>query len=82
MLHDHVVLLTIQAADVPTVADEDRLHIEHLPSGFYRRLAWYGYMETPNVPKAMRCPLNAPSGLTLGGRPDRLRALGTCCDYG
>jgi KUP system potassium uptake protein len=62
-LHEHVVLLTIQAADVPTVADEDRLLIEHLPSGFYRLVAWYGYMETPNVPKAMR--LAAGFGLPL-----------------
>jgi len=63
MLHEHVVLLTIQAADVPTVADEDRLRIEHLGSGFYRLMAWYGYMETPNVPKAMR--LAAGFGLPL-----------------
>lgn len=63
MLHEHVVLLTIKAADVPTVADEDRLRIEHLPSGFYRLVAWYGYMETPNVPKAMR--LAAGFGLPL-----------------
>ncbi|MCU0591483.1 MAG: KUP/HAK/KT family potassium transporter [Desulfobacterales bacterium] len=54
MLHEHVVLLTIRAADTPTVADEDRLRIERLPSGFYRLVAWYGYMETPNVPKVMR----------------------------
>jgi KUP system potassium uptake protein len=45
------------------VADEDRLRIEHLPSGFYRLVAWYGYMETPNVPKAMR--LAASFGLPL-----------------
>jgi KUP system potassium uptake protein len=63
MLHEHVVLLTLQAADVPAVADEDRLRIEHLPSGFYRLVAWYGYMETPNVPKAMR--LAACFGLPL-----------------
>ena len=63
MLHDHVVLLTIQAADLPTVADEDRLRIEHLSSGFYRLVAWYGYMETPNVPKVMR--LAAGFGLPL-----------------
>ena len=52
MLHDHVVLLTIQAADAPAVADGDRLRIERLSHGFYRLVAWYGYMETPNVPKA------------------------------
>jgi KUP system potassium uptake protein len=63
MLHEHVVLLTIRAADTPTVADEDRLRIERLPAGFYRLVAWYGYMETPNVPKVMR--LAACFGLPL-----------------
>jgi KUP system potassium uptake protein len=63
MLHEHVVLLTLQAADTPTVADGDRLRIEHLPSGFYRLVAWYGYMETPNVPKVLK--LAACFGLPL-----------------
>jgi KUP system potassium uptake protein len=63
MLHEHVVLLTIQSADTPTVADEDRLRFERLPSGFYRLVAWYGYMETPNIPKTMR--LAACFGLPL-----------------
>ena len=63
MLHEHVVLLTIQAADAPAVADEDRLRIERLPSGFYRLVAWYGYMETPNVPKVLK--LAACFGLPL-----------------
>jgi KUP system potassium uptake protein len=63
MLHEHVVLLTIRSAETPTVVDEDRLRIERLPSGFYRLVAWYGYMETPNVPKIMR--LAACLGLPL-----------------
>lgn len=63
MLHEHVVLLTLRAADSPAVADEDRLRIERLPSGFFRLVAWYGYMETPNVPKVMR--LAACFGLPL-----------------
>ncbi len=54
VLHEHVVLLTIRAADAPSVAELDRLRIERLPSGFYRLVAWYGYMETPNVPKALK----------------------------
>jgi KUP system potassium uptake protein len=63
MLHEHVVLLTIQAADAPVVADEDRLRIERLASGFYRLVAWYGYMEAPNVPKVLK--LAACFGLPL-----------------
>ena len=63
MLHEHVVLLTIRAADAPAVADEDRLRIERLPAGFYRLVAWYGYMQTPNVPKVLK--LAACFGLPL-----------------
>jgi KUP system potassium uptake protein len=63
MLHEHVVLLTIQAADSPAVADEDRLRIERLSSGFYRLVAWYGFMEAPNVPKVLK--LAAGLGLPL-----------------
>jgi KUP system potassium uptake protein len=63
MLHEHVVLLTIQAADTPKVADEDRVRFEKLPAEFYRLIAWFGYMETPNIPKIMR--LAACFGLPL-----------------
>jgi KUP system potassium uptake protein len=63
VLHEHVVLLTIKAADTPAVAEEDRLRIERRPAGFYRLAAWYGYMETPNVPNIMR--LAACFGLPL-----------------
>jgi KUP system potassium uptake protein len=63
MLHEHVVLLTIHAADTPAVHEEDRLRVERLPQGFYRLIAWSGYMETPSVPKLMR--MAATLGLPL-----------------
>jgi KUP system potassium uptake protein len=63
ILHEQVVLLTIQAADVPAVADDQRVHLEELGQGFYRLTALYGYMESPNVPRIMR--LAAASGLSV-----------------
>jgi KUP system potassium uptake protein len=54
MLHDQVVLLTIQGADVPLVADENRLTVQRLSAGFYRLVALYGYMESPNVPHVLK----------------------------
>jgi KUP system potassium uptake protein len=54
ILHEHVVLLTIQSTDVPTVEDDQRVRLEDLGQGFYRLIALYGYMETPNVPKIMK----------------------------
>ena len=63
MLHDHVVLLTIQATDVPTVADDERVHMEELGQGFFRLTATYGYMENPSIPKIMQ--LAAGCGLRV-----------------
>lgn len=63
ILHDHVVLLTIQSADVPAVADDQRVRLEDLGQGFYRLTALYGYMETPNVPRIMN--LAAKCGLPV-----------------
>ena len=63
MLHDQVVLLTIQATDVPTVDDDERVHMEELGQGFYRLTATYGYMENPSIPNIMR--LAAGCGLQV-----------------
>ena len=63
MLHEHVVLLTIQSADTPVVKEEERLRVERLPQGFYRLVAWSGYMESPSVPRLMR--MAAALGLPL-----------------
>jgi KUP system potassium uptake protein len=63
MLHDHVVLLTIQATDVPAVADDERVHVEELGQGFFRLTATYGYMENPSIPKIMQ--LAAGCGLRV-----------------
>lgn len=50
LLHEQVVLLTIQGAEVPFVPDENRLSVQQLAAGFHRLVAQYGYMESPNVP--------------------------------
>ena len=53
MLHEQVVLLSIVSTEVPEVADETRLTVEPLPEGFFRAIARYGYMETPDVVKVI-----------------------------
>lgn len=58
MLHERVVLLSVQSAEVPTVAVEERLKVEELGHGFYRFIAFYGFMETPNVPEVLRMASN------------------------
>ncbi|MBI4798912.1 MAG: potassium transporter Kup [Desulfarculus sp.] len=54
VLHEKVVFLTMLSADVPTVPEAERLQLEDLGQGFYRLLAWHGFMETPNVPRILR----------------------------
>jgi KUP system potassium uptake protein len=54
VLHEQVVLLTIETRNDPTVARERRIEIFPLGHGFWRVLAYYGFMETPNVPDIMR----------------------------
>jgi KUP system potassium uptake protein len=54
VLHERVLLLTIQVKDYPSVPDEERVRFEELGQGFHRVLVHYGFMETPNVPHIMR----------------------------
>jgi KUP system potassium uptake protein len=51
VLHEHVVLLTIEVPDVPSVAAEQRSQIIHLGKGVHRVVLHYGFMEQPDVPR-------------------------------
>jgi KUP system potassium uptake protein len=53
VLHEHNVILTIVTADTPRVSEEDRVVISHVSQYFNRVALKFGYMETPNVPKAL-----------------------------
>jgi KUP system potassium uptake protein len=54
VLHEQVVLLTILTSNEPAVPPEQRLELLQLTAGFWRLIAHYGFMETPNVPEIMR----------------------------
>jgi KUP system potassium uptake protein len=49
VLHRQVVLLTLQAEEIPQVPRKERIRLEELGNGFYRLVARYGFMEDPNV---------------------------------
>ena len=51
VLHEHVVLLTIEVGDEPYVAAAQRAEISHLGKGFHRVTLHYGFMEQPDVPR-------------------------------
>ncbi len=53
VLHEHVVILTVQALDVPRAPEEQRLRIEPLKLGFCRLKVNYGFMEEPDLPRAL-----------------------------
>lgn len=54
VLHDQVILLTVTTEDVPRVPASRRLEVEPLDLGFYRLTVRYGFMQSPNVPVALR----------------------------
>ncbi len=53
VLHQTNLVLTVAFLDVPTVANEQRLHIKEIGSGFWQVKCDYGFMEMPNIPKAL-----------------------------
>jgi KUP system potassium uptake protein len=53
VLHEHNVILTIKTADTPRVTDDERVRIQKISPLFNRVTLRFGYMETPNVPKAL-----------------------------
>jgi KUP system potassium uptake protein len=53
VLHEKNVILTIQSAGTPRVDPADRVRIERLSDIFSRIVLRFGFMESPNVPKAL-----------------------------
>jgi KUP system potassium uptake protein len=53
VLHDRVILLTVRIADMPYVAEENRMDFDDLGQGFYRLIIHYGFMEDPDVPAVL-----------------------------
>ena len=53
VMHEHNVILTIVTADTPRVPDEDRVQFTPLSEHFARVSLKFGYMDEPNVPKAL-----------------------------
>jgi KUP system potassium uptake protein len=52
-LHERVVLMHVATQDVPHVPDEQRLEITGLGKGFYTLRLRYGFMDQPNVMRAL-----------------------------
>ena len=53
VLHEKNIILTVHTADRPRVSDEQRVVMEPISDDFKRLTITYGFMETPNVPRAL-----------------------------
>ncbi|QEN88420.1 potassium transporter Kup [Labrys sp. KNU-23] len=52
-LHEKVAILTIETTDDPIVPGGGRVSIEEISASFTKMKVQFGYMESPNVPKAL-----------------------------
>ena len=83
VLHERVVLLTVETADIPRVPDCDRVHIEPLDYGFFRVRLSYGFMDDPDIPAALaRCadlgmPFDMMTTSFFLGRETLVRSIGS-----
>jgi KUP system potassium uptake protein len=53
VLHEHNVILTIETAQTPRVDPADRVRMENISDKFSTVRLRFGFMESPNVPKAL-----------------------------
>jgi KUP system potassium uptake protein len=53
VLHERNVVLTVRTVETPRVNDEDRVRTQAINADFKKVEIFYGFMESPNVPKAL-----------------------------
>jgi KUP system potassium uptake protein len=81
VLHERTVLMMVETEDIPLVSDRERLEIHDLGNGFLTIRTRYGFMEQPNVMRALaqcaqhKLHFNPMDTSFVIGR-DKLRASG------
>jgi KUP system potassium uptake protein len=53
MLHETVILLSVQTPGIPEVSRDHIVQFKALGQGFYRVVAHYGFMQSPNIPDVL-----------------------------
>jgi KUP system potassium uptake protein len=53
VLHERVVIMTVRTRDIPRVPEEERLEIRHLDGNFHAITVEYGFLDQPNIPRAL-----------------------------
>jgi KUP system potassium uptake protein len=53
ILHDRNIVLHVRFEDMPLVPRSERIVLADLGNGFYSMVVRYGFMNTPDIPKAL-----------------------------
>ncbi len=53
VLHDHVLLLSVETEDVPYVPTEERIQVKELGHGLKEARVRYGFAQNPHIPAAL-----------------------------
>ena len=53
VLHERVLLVSVKTADVPETSASERVRVIPLGQNFWRVIASYGFMQSPNVPQVL-----------------------------
>jgi KUP system potassium uptake protein len=53
VLHERVMLLKVVTKDVPWVSEGERLELHPIGNEFYKVIVRYGFMDKPDIPKAL-----------------------------
>jgi KUP system potassium uptake protein len=64
VLHERVIVLTVQTTPTPHVAPEERFSVEPMGKDLFNARLRYGFMDEPNVPEALA--LAAEQGFPAG----------------
>jgi KUP system potassium uptake protein len=73
VLHEKVILMSVVTEEIPQVDEDERVECKELGQGFFKVVAHYGFMESPDVPQAL-ADLGTSSG---NGRPVTIKAMET-----
>lgn len=53
VLHDRNVVMRVVTEDLPRTSDGERIELRGLGKGFYSLVLRYGFMEEPDIPRAL-----------------------------
>ncbi len=65
VVHEKIIILTVRTIQNPRVDDAERVTIAPVTDGVSRVTLTFGFMETPNVVKALSCPAARSQGVKL-----------------